>query len=197
MAASSTCTPPLAPGSLKWCDGMINAPGVKRKVYFTPKRDIVSWPTLPEQTGADAKKLAVYTGNFTLAADAKWKYIEVNQKKSSPTSESQGEAPFKTFLDKATFVHNGTGEDAAAFARQANNDDYVYIFETVDGKYRVLGNDIYDTDTKVSTNLGQVGGTDKGTTIEVSCTSHCPLPFYTGEIMTEDGTINPVPAPAG
>lgn len=193
--ATSECKTPTTPGSLNWCTGSISSPGIKRKVHFIPKRDIVKWPVLPESDSADTSKLAVYTGSFELSAEAKWKTIVVDQKKSSPTSESQGERPFATYLDKGSFVHPGTEEDAAAFARQALNDDYVYLFEQVNGKYRVLGNETYDTDTKVSTNLGQVGGTDKGSTIEVTCTSECPLPFYVGAILTEDGTINPDPKP--
>lgn len=192
--AVSACKTPITPGSLDWCSGQLTSPGIRLRVYYIPKRDIVLWPKLPAPDSAEAAALAIYTGSFKLAAEpaTKWKFIRIDQKKSNPVSDPQGEPPFATYLDKGTFVHPGTGEQAAAFARQACNDDYVYLFEQIDGKFRVIGNEAYETATKVSTNLGQVGGTDKGTTIEASCTSECPLPFYTGEIITEEGIINPV-----
>lgn len=186
------CKTPTTPGSLDWCSGQLTAPGIRLRVYYIPKRDIVKWPKLPAFDSEDSSKLAVYVGSFTLASEGKWRFIRIDQKKSSPTSEPQGETPFSTYLDKGSFVHPGTGEQAAAFARQAANDDYVYLFEQIDGKFRVIGSEAYETSTKVSTNLGQVGGTDKGSTIEASCTAECPFAFYTGEIVAEDGTINPV-----
>ena len=184
------CKSPTTPGSLAWRSGQLVSPGIRYTVYYIPKRDIVSWPKLPGFDSETSDKLAVLTGNFVLAADAVWHSIRVDQKKSPVVSEQQGEQPFATYLDKGTFVHPGTAEQAAGFARQAANDDYVYLFEQIDGKIRLIGNEAYETATKVSINLGQVGGTDKGTTIEASCTSECPLPFYTGEIITVDGTIN-------
>lgn len=187
------CTAPTTPGSLAWCSGQLAAPGIKFNIYYIPERDIVSWPKLPAFDSAAVDKLSVLAGNFVLAAETVWNVIRVDQKKSPVNSEQQGEPPFSTYLDKGTFLHPGTAEHAAGFARQAANDDYVYLFEQIDGKFRLIGNETYETYTKVSTNLGQVGGTDKGTTIEVSCTSECPLPFYTGEIVTADGTINEAP----
>lgn len=184
------CVSPLTPKSLSWCEGKTSQPGIRKKVYFVPKRAIVSWPTFTAKP-TDAATIATYTGKFTLAAEAKWMAIEVNQKKSPVSCEQQGEKPCCTFLNKATFVHNGTEEEATAFASLAKNDDYVYLFQTPGGQFRVIGNDVYETDTKTNLNLGQVGGTEKGTTIEVSCTDEIPAPFYTGEIVTEDGTINP------
>lgn len=191
MANVSSCKTPTTPGSLDWCSGQLTSPGIRLRVYYIPKRDIMKWPVLPAFDSADPTKLAIFTGNFVLAAEAKWKFIRIDQKKSQVVSDPQGEPPFSNFLDKGTFVHPGTASAAAAFARQAANDDYVYIFEQIDGKHRVIGNEAYETATKVSTNLGQVGGTEKGSTIEASCPSECPLPFYEGEIETEEGTINP------
>lgn len=182
----------ISPKSLGWCAGKTNLPGIRRRLYFIPKRDIVTWPTRPETDAADLSKIASYVGSFTLGATAKWGYIDVLTKKSPVTCESQGEYPSKTFINKGTFVHAGVEEEATAFAAAANNDDYVYIVETTNKKYRVLGNDLFETDTKPSLNFGQEGGADIGTTINVEVTDTCPAPFYVGEIITEDGTINPV-----
>jgi hypothetical protein len=184
----------LSPQSLDWCDGKINLPGIRTKVHYIPKRDIVSWPTLPETYVTKMGELATYTGNFVLAEGKKFHSMSVLVDKSPVSAETQGAKPSKTTLVKATFVHPGTGEDATGFCRLANNDDFVYVIQTKPGKYRVIGNDMYQTETNPSQNLGGAVTDEMGTTLEVSVTDMMPAPFYTGVIETVDGDINaPVP----
>ena len=180
----------LSPQSLDWCDGKVNLPGIRTNVYHIPKRDIVRWPVLPQTYVAKMGEMATYQGAFVLAEDKKWQRIQVLVDKSPVTSESQGEKPSKTTLVKATFLHPGTEEDATAFCGLANNDDYVYIVQTKPGKYRVIGNEMYQTNTNPSQALGG-GPTDAmGTTLEASVTDRMPAPFYTGIIETTEGDIN-------
>jgi hypothetical protein len=183
----------LSPESLIWCEGKINPPGIRTNVYMIPKRDIVKWPTLPEIIAVGIGDLSTYVGAFTLAADKKWQKIQVLVDKSPVTSATQGTKPSKTFLNSATFVHPGVEEIATAFCRLANNDDYVYIVQTKPGKYRVIGNDMYQTETNPSQALGAAVTDEMGTTLEVTVADVCPSPFYTGIIETVDGDINPPP----
>ncbi|MDR0685964.1 MAG: hypothetical protein LBF79_00675 [Dysgonamonadaceae bacterium] len=180
----------LTPQSLNWCDGKINLPGIRTNVYFIPKRDIVLWPTLAETYTTDMSVLATYSGDFTLETDKKWQKLQVLVDKSPVTSASQGTKPSKTALNTATFVHPGTEELATAFCRLANNDDYVYIVQTKPGKYRVIGNEMYQTETNPSQALGGSPTDEMGTTLEVSVTDVMPAPFYNGLIETVDGDIN-------
>ena len=61
--------------SLNWCQGTPELPGIKRRIYYLAKSEIVKWPTLPvDENGRPTS--AVYQGNFTLAADASWKHID-------------------------------------------------------------------------------------------------------------------------
>lgn len=66
-------------GSLEFCQGTTVLPGLRKRVYFIPKASIVKYPTLPELSAesVDMAALATYNGDFTLAADAKWKSIDV------------------------------------------------------------------------------------------------------------------------
>lgn len=180
----------LSPQSLDWCEGAVNLPGIRRKVYSIPKRDIVQWPTRKTTFTTSMAEIATLTGSFVLAAEKVWNEITVLVDKSPVTSESQGSKPSKSFLNKATFVHPGVEEDATAFCALANNDDYVYIVQTKPGKYRVIGNDMYNTETSPTINLGSEATGDMGTTLEVSVTDSMPSPFYIGEIVTADGVIN-------
>ena len=175
---------------LGWVEGTLQLPGIKTNVYAIAKRHIVAWPTLPSAVTTAMGELATYTGDFTLAALKKWQKVGVVIEESPVKSTSQGSVPSRTFIVEATFHHNGVDEAAAGFARQANNDDLVYIFEQKNGKFRVVGNDIFVTETTIEQDLGGAVNGKMGTKITVKVTDICPAPFYTGEIVAEAGTIN-------
>lgn len=181
----------LSPQSLDWCEGAVNLPGIRRDVYMIPKRDIVKFPTRVNEYVTGMGEIATLVGSFELAELKNWSVLHVLVDKSPVTSESQGSKPSKSFLNKATFVHPGVEEEAAAFCALANNDDYVYIIQTKPGKYRVIGNDMYQTETNPSQNLGASATDEMGTTLEVSVTDSMPAPFYAGQIVTPAGIINP------
>ena len=175
--------------SLDWCEGMPQFPGIRRRVYYCNKNLIVGWPTLTRDDFGrvtDAK----YVGNFTLAEGAYWQYIDVNIDKSTVTSEPQGEVPSQTQLNKATFVHNGIDDEATAAAGFLNNSDNVYVYEDMEGNFRVLGNDKWRTKTTVSQDQGQ-GTNPASTTINVEVTDEIAAPFYLGTLETEDGDVEP------
>lgn len=178
--------------SLAWCPGQTSTPGIRRKVYFIPKSWIAKWPTLPAIDGVveDMGKLATLEGDFVLAADKKWQYIELLTTKSSINSETQGEKPSPTFLNKATLVHAGTDEEATGFARQANVDELIFLCQQRNGKFRVVGSEAFDSSVTISQTSGEGDTGTAGTTLEAQCTDICPSPFYTGKIETVDGDIS-------
>jgi len=176
--------------SLAWCQGKPELPGVKRRIYYISKYDIVSWPTLSHDFNGRLQT-AAYTGKFTLRSDAKWKYIDIIPDKSQLTSEAQGEFPSQTQLNKLVAVHPGVDADASAAAAYLNNNDNVYLVEDMRGKYRVVGSEKWQTKTTVTQDLGQGATGTASTTINVEATDECPAPFYTGQIVTEDGNITP------
>lgn len=175
--------------SQEWCRGEVILPGIRTRLYFASKSDIVKWPTKSKEA-TSAKDLVTYVGDFTLAADTKWKFIDVLTKKSPVTSEAQGDVPSVTTLNKATLVHPGFEEEATAFAKQANNDDLVFLIQQRNGKWRVLGSEAFETVTKVSQSIGGDVTDEAGTTLEIEATDVCPAPFYIGKIETEDGVID-------
>ena len=177
--------------SLAWCQGKPELPGVKRRIYYISKYDIVGWPSLSHDTNGRLKT-AKYTGEFTLRADAKWHYIDIIPDKSQLTSESQGEYPSQTQLNKLVAVHPGVDADASAAAAYLNNNDNVFIVEDMRGLRRVVGSEKWLTKTTVAQDLGQGATGTASTTINVEATDECPAPFYIGDIVTEDGTIQGV-----
>lgn len=181
--------------SMAWCDGMPQYPGIRRRVYFTSKSQIVKYPSLARDDFG-RPTTSVLTGNFELAADAKWQYLDINVDKSTVTSEPQGEAPSQTQLNKATFVHNGVTADATAAAGYINNSDLVYVYQDMKGNFRVLGNDRWSTKSTVNQDQGQ-GTNAASTTINVEVTDEIAAPFYVGTLDTEDGEIDCSNTPAG
>lgn len=176
--------------SLNWCQGTPELPGIKRRIYYLAKSEIVKWPTLPvDENGRPTS--AVYQGNFTLAADASWKHIDVLPDKCQVTSEAQGEVPSQTQLNKLTAVHPAVGPEASAAAAYINNTDNVFLVEDMRGKFRVIGSDKWNTKATVAQDLGQGATGTTSTTINAEASDVVPAPFYEGEIITETDTINP------
>lgn len=174
--------------SLAWCQGTPELPGVKRRIYYCAKSNIVAFPQLPrDDIGRPTS--SVLTGDFTLAADAKWHFIDILPDKSQLTSDAQGELPSQTQLNKLTAVHPGVGADATAAAAYINNTDNVFIVEDMKGNFRVLGNDKWQTKATVTQDLGQGATGTTSTTISVEATDEVPAPFYVETLETEEGLI--------
>ena len=175
--------------SLAWCQGTPELPGIKRRGYYISKVQIVAWPSLTYDALGRLTS-AAYTGSFVLAADATWKFIDILTDKSQLTSEAQGEFPSQTQLNKLVAVHPSVGVEASALSAYVNNNDCVYLVETVRGQFRVVGSEKWQVKSTVAQDLGQGATGTTSTTLNVEATDECPAPFYYGEIVTEDGVIN-------
>ena len=174
---------------MNWCEGKPSRPGIKRRAYYVAIPDIVGWPTL-EKDELGRITSVVYKGNFVLAEGVKFQTIDHLADKAEFKSEAQGEYPSQTFKNTATLVHPGTGEEAAAATAAMLNSNILVIVEDMNGKYRVVGSSYYDTKISVSRDSGQGPTGTAGTTITVESSDLVDCPFYEGEIVTEDGTIN-------
>lgn len=186
--SATNCSP--LEGSLAWCEGKPVLPGVRRRIYYTHKSNITKWPTLPKDSFGRPTQ-PTYQGDFELASDKVWQVIDLLVDKSGLTSEAQGEAPSQTQLNKLEAVHPGTEEEATMLSAYVNNSDVVYLVQTTGGKYRVLGNEMYQSKSTVAQDLGQGATGTAQTTLSVEVTDVIAAPFYEGEIVTADGTINP------
>ena len=185
---AKTCT--SIQKSLGWCQGTPELPGMRRRIYYLSKGEIVTWPKLERDERNGRATSAKYIGSFVLKADAKWKFIDILPDKSQLTSEAQGELPSQTQLNKLVAVHPGVGSEASAAAAYINNTDNVFIVEDMKGNYRVLGNDKWTTKATVAQDLGQGASGTTSTTINVEATDEVPAPFYVGTLETEDGDID-------
>lgn len=163
--------------SMTWCPGASRTPGIRKRLFFIPKKDIVQWPAVSK---------GKYTGNFTLAQGKYWKFMDVVVNDSKFSAESQGEYPSKTFRQHGEFFYPGLESDITDFESMAINDDLVYLVQQSSGDFKVLGSEAYPTDTNCSSDSGS-GATDKiGVTITPECDSLTDLLVYSGAIMTDE-----------
>ncbi len=186
------CTSTALYESLKYCPGEPSTPGIRQAVYYVPKRAITTYPTLAAsaESATGIAPLVEYNGNFVLAADEKFLRLDLIPEKGMVDSEPQGEDYFRTYLNKITLTHPKNDVAATAFARQALNDDLLYVVQQRDGKWRILGNEMFSTKTSPKLSTGEGATSAKGLTIEIEVTDVCPAPFYVGTLDTVDGEID-------
>lgn len=190
-ANAPTCSDAKLYNSLVFCEGKTLNPGVRSRIFAISKKDIVSWPTLPATATSKMGEYAAYEGNFTLAADKKFIAIDVIDTKGNVSCASQGEKPSKTFNNTYNPTIPTTAEEATALAAILNAGDFVFVVITRDGKARVLGNEMFQTNVDVTQSLGEgYTPSDAGTQLNIAVTDVMPAPFYPGDIVTEDGTYS-------
>lgn len=178
-------------GNLDWVDGQVSVPGIYPNLYFTTKNSISAWPQFAASPASVSDEVTL-VGDFTLEAAKTWKRINCIDVKSQPTSEQQGEIRCKTYSNKLKVVVSLTNEEATSLAKIAANTDIVWLFQERDsGRFRLCGSEKFLTDTKVTLDIGGAPTSEKGTTLEIEAVDVCPFPFYDGEIVTDDGDINP------
>lgn len=175
--------------SVGWCNGALQLAGIRKRAYFIPKDEIVKWPSLQRDENGRALG-SEYKGDFVLEADATFKYVDILPNRSQHTSDPQGEVPSQTQLNKLTLVHPGVGEEATALSAYLNNNNLLWIFQDMAGKWRCVGSEKWETNTSVAQDNGQGATGQTGTTITVEATDEVISPFYTGKIETEDGEID-------
>lgn len=174
---------------MKWCQGKTVKPGIRRRAFSIAVDQIIKWPTIKRDSLGRVSS-SVLQGNFQLVEGAKWAVIEHLPAKAEFKSETQGEYPSQTFKVNASLVHPGVGEEAADATAAFLNANCVFIVEVMDGRFRVIGSDDYDSVITSSRDNGQGPTGNAGTTISIEASMEADAFFYEGEIVTADGTIN-------
>ena len=179
--------------SLAWCQGRQQFAGMRRRLYFIDKKNIMLWPKLPRDSNGRPLG-AAYNGVFVLATDTEWQYIDILLERSQLTSDPQGEYPAQMQLNKLVAVHPGVGEEATEFAALVNAADCVFIVEDMQGNLRVVGHEHYPVKVTVAQDEGQWAGSAPSTIITVEAADDVPAPVYGGIFVVEGREIVMTPA---
>ena len=176
--------------SIEVCPGKTFMPGIRRRIYFAPKADIVTWPKLPKITGANGQKmedLAKLDGNFTLAEDKYWKCMDLKDEASNVTFDTVGDEGSKLVQNTATAILAGQSDEVKGFARQAIKTNMVFLYQQRDGKFCVLGNEMFSTKIKAAGDTGAEATAATTSTYTIEAYDECPIPTYTGKLYIASG----------
>lgn len=170
--------------SVEACPGQRIQPGIRRRIYYIEKTKIVEWPTLPSPSDQNVKMedLAKYTGDFTLAENATFKFLDLKDEASNVTFEPVGEDPSKLYNNQANAIVAGQSDAIKGFSREALNEDLVYVYQQRDGKFCVLGNEAYKCHTSPSGDTGAEVTGATTTSIAIQVYDECPVPTYVGKL---------------
>lgn len=174
---------------MPWCEGKPVKPGVRRRAYIAAKADVAKFPTLDRDLFGRATSVS-YSGNFILVEGKKWLVIDHLSDKAEVKSDPQGEFPSQSFNNQATLVHPDVGPDATAAITPFLSTECIVLVEDMYGRFRVFGNEDWGARIAPSQALGQGATGTSATTLTITASDECSMPFYEGEIPTEDGTIN-------
>lgn len=182
---NSNCESASLYESIEACPGQRNLAGVRRRLYYILKQYIKVWPTLPNagDNGVDMKDLAAYDGDFTLESEKYFNHIDLKDEASNVTYDTVGEDGSKLVNNQAKAIVSGMSDEVKGFARQALNDDIVYIYQQRDGKFCVLGNDMFKCHTSPSGDTGSEATGAITSTFDIQVYDECPVPTYKGKLM--------------
>lgn len=178
--------------NMGWTDGQINPSGISTEVYYIPKSDIETFPSVVASP-ATASANVMLSGDFVLKADKRWFKLHSTQGKGEVTFEVTGEKECKMMINKGKFSFPDLSDAAKSHAKQAANSSLVYVVKLPhqsESRYVVLGDKDYDSEVKVSGASGAEPGSAKGLTIEVEVPAFTPLPGYSGDIITTGQTLD-------
>ena len=131
------------------------------------------------------EKMSQLVGDFTLAADKFWQFIDLKDESSNVTYESVGENGSKLFLNKVNAIVAGMKDAVKGFARQANNDDLVFLYQNRDGSFCLVGNEMFKTSTSPSGDTGSEATGAITSTFDIQAYDECPVPTYLGKILID------------
>ena len=180
-----SCTTESLYQSIEACPGKKVLPGIRRRLYYINKADIAAFPTLPnigDEGVANMADLAKYSGDFTLAAEKYFQFIDLKDEASNVTFETVGEDGSRLFNNQANAIVAGQDDDIKGFARQALNDDLVYVYQNRNGSFAVLGNEMFKCHTSPSGDTAAEATAASTTTFAIQCYDECPVPTYTGKL---------------
>lgn len=175
--------------------GTVNPSGIGVEVYYIPKRHILEWPAITNDVMA-ALMIDGYVqygdgenNSFTLAADQTWKRLYSTQGKGKINWDYLGETDCKVAVNKASLSFPKITNEARAFAKLANNGDFVFCIRH-DGRFYIIGSPDYRAVVTTNGDSGDAPGSAKGMTVDVECQDTTPQPTYVGYLLLEDGYLD-------
>jgi hypothetical protein len=176
--------------ALKKNTGKDNSPGIKKKVYVAPR----SWFDDANVSGGLQVPIDVPVNpgdEYTISTDHNFitgeGFIEMYTTLDTGefTAELVGDRDSRTTNPKLTVMHPGMDAERIEFAENVKNDEFIVLFEGLDGTIYQMGQDGLECDIVPSRASGKVSGGYFGQTFNIE--SFGPIFVYTGAL-----TLKPV-----
>lgn len=172
------------------CRGQKSLPGTRNHMFMTRKANVTKWPEWPDSEAALLEDVAKLKGDFELDADKKWVKIELVPNQNNIASERVGTYGSYLFKNTYTAVVPGSEEKQTALATELLNDDCIFLVPQRNGKYRLIGNNMFNTDITPALATGSTTEDTNAITFTIACEDTIAAPFYPGKIATNDGDIS-------
>lgn len=161
---------------LKWPIGQNNMGGYKPRLLFIPAGAVSAIPTVPAPSEAtDNTDLITAKGAFTFIEGGnitKPIYLYSTDGEVDYKAEPQGEKDGISYKQTLSFFFPGNLPEMHAFSALVKNTPGYYIFEDVDGRQMMLGQDGLMADTSPSFAGGKARGDRRGTTYTATADSN-------------------------
>ena len=177
---------------MTWPDGKVNPSGIATELFYIPKSDIATFPTV-KGTPTSAAENVMLSGDFELVTGQTFYRLHSTQGKGKVSFEKIGEKECGMVMNKGTFKFPDIDNAAKNLAKATINASVVFVAKLPhqsEFRYIVLGHIDYDSEVKVNGDSGDAPGSDKGITIEVEVPDFTPLPGYSGAIVLSDGSLD-------
>lgn len=182
-----SCTTSSLYKSIEACPGKKTLSGIRRRLYYIPKAHIAAFPVMNTITDAatDMAKLGQLKGDFSLQTEKFWQFIDLKDEASNVTFEGVGEEGSKLYNNQANAIVSGIEDEVKGLANQAINDDLVYLFQQREGKFVLLGNEMFKTHTTPSGDTASEATGAITTTFAIQVYDEAAIPTYVGKIMLD------------
>ncbi|MDR2127349.1 MAG: hypothetical protein LBP63_11050 [Prevotellaceae bacterium] len=177
-------------GDILWTEGKVNPSGIKSLVYYIPKSDILSFPTIKNEDATTIAEAVNYTGNFVLKENKHFFSLYSTQGKGSGASETFGEKDCKMFNNKVILSFPDITDEARNMMKGFVNANILLVVPLPQNRFVVIGSTDYNVETNINATTGDAAGSAKGLTIEVTAPDVTPFPFYKGTLQLADGVLN-------
>ncbi|MGJ3236421.1 hypothetical protein [Marivirga sp.] len=144
-----------------------NSPGVTTRAWMAPKRTFTSIAKPVDPPVNPGDKIRISDDHEFDVADG-FIQIYATQDTASISSEITGEMDSRGLSKTAEFFYPGLGAEALEFADEAKNDEWIILFENLDGTILQIGSEMLPAEITHALATGTLSSDKKGITFTVN-----------------------------
>lgn len=166
-----------------------NIGGNEQTIYIGISSDVATWATLPASP-TDLDDVAVLENTFAFNVGKKFFTFYTTDESVELLNEEQGEVDGMSYKHIVNFFLPGAAKRLLGFLTKANNEQFVIIVKDTQGRYRVIGSEMFPARKQAGGGItsGKVTGDRKGSDLSFYSYGNTPAPIYEGTIPVTPAT---------